>query len=915
MSGQEGERAQSVVIGSLLIFAIIVLAFSGYQAFAVPNQNAQVEVDHYQTVEEQFSELRTNVINAVDSDETRSTSIKLGTRYPSRMVALNPPPASGRLETTDQASVEIPSPTENICHENGGNVHSRSLVYEPGYHEYHEAESISYENRIIGSTFRDGAVYDQRLVRSASPDEISLYLLTGDVDENGVDAYSLEVNASHEYTTSVSALTIVVPSQHTVDTWNDEIFADRGDVTVTSASGDRVRLAFTGGPYEVSCAVVGLDGDPAFVPPAENETTDDSGSTTTTADFDYGIGGASTYSRENDTHTVSSRNGLLSGVTRTDELILHGGRTVWDPNDGADELEYEVMIENTTTGELFEVRYRYSKQPGNSPERKVTIFDDSGNNFEAETTDGTAAAVVDGSNPSDGADLLDLTSYKQPGSDFNSSVTSIKRMAGEETDVITTAITGRVDVTLREEALFTGVQPRPRQGDDLEFVRLHIETETDTTGWEFVDDEGETTTLPETTLRGNVYFAKDEAAFEDAYGLDDDKVYPLNTPLEDTGDSLRLIDDQGRDRDEVAYVSDGQASPTTSNGWRVDGTAEGIVAVRRSNDAGHADNDSRDDWNRVDQNNVFFDPVVPKVAFVPTSDDQNLIQTVNNRSEVVNVTVDTKQVGIIGPMADLTNDGATEVPFVDSNNRLKYAGSDGTVQVLAYSNQNQRINPKKQPIGVGRHAGDARPTVYYVNNSNYLYSVTAGGSPSVVEPDLVNDNDGPNTFKPTGVAGLADFDADGDREVIMVNQTAIAYLDETQSGSSTVRIRDLGTRPQPDGNERQIAEDGVGKPFVHDGRVQVPVVDEGAIILVDEAGSVTSVHTNFFQGNQFDEALGTPIAPRDWDGDGNTEILFINDNPSPSLDTTQKSITLIEVAGPAAVRSVYDDEVKEKGVG
>lgn len=50
--------------------------------------------------------------------------------------------------------------------------------------------------------------------------------------------------------------------------------------------------------------------------------------------------------------------------------------------------------------------------------------------------------------------------------------------------------------------------------------------------------------------------------------------------------------------------------------------------------------------------------------------------------------------------------------------------------------------------------------------------------------DPTND-DGPDTFKPNGVAGLADFDGEGDKEVILVNQSTVAYLDETPGGETT----------------------------------------------------------------------------------------------------------------------------------
>ena len=267
------ERGQSVVIGSLLVFTILVLAFSGYQAFVVPEQNAEVEADHHRTVEDQFAELRTNVVNAVESDATRSTAIDLGATYPSRAVALNPPPAAGRLDTEEVGEVEVTEggTTKDVCSDGDIPPRTRSLVYTSNYNEYRPPQSIGYENRVVSRDYRAGTLFDQRLVDSGT---ISLYLLTGEVNANGVDTYSLELNASREYTTTLVDPNVRGPSRFDSDTWNEEILGDEYDVTATP-SGDRVRLNFTGGEYEVSCAVVGLNGEPAYTPPPDDGAAGD----------------------------------------------------------------------------------------------------------------------------------------------------------------------------------------------------------------------------------------------------------------------------------------------------------------------------------------------------------------------------------------------------------------------------------------------------------------------------------------------------------------------------------------------------------------------------------------------------------------------------------------------------------------
>ncbi|PSQ40524.1 hypothetical protein BRD07_07095 [Halobacteriales archaeon QS_9_68_42] len=276
MSLWADRRGQSVVIGSLLIFTFLILAFSGYQTFIVPSQNQQVEAEHFQETEDQFSTLRSNILNSIGSEETRSTAIELGTGYPVRQIALNPPPAAGRLATTEPGDVEITSDgtTGNVCRADGETPTTRSLVYTPGYNEYGAPEALGYENRVVSGEFRSGRFDEQRLVRESSSgnDRISLFLLNGSVDEYGVNTYSLEVNASRQHTKTLDKPKITIPSRFDATTWRDEILADYSDVTVTSPSDpsdDRVILSFDG-KYEVSCAVVGLSSDPAFTPPDDS---------------------------------------------------------------------------------------------------------------------------------------------------------------------------------------------------------------------------------------------------------------------------------------------------------------------------------------------------------------------------------------------------------------------------------------------------------------------------------------------------------------------------------------------------------------------------------------------------------------------------------------------------------------------
>jgi hypothetical protein len=270
MVSGDDERGQSVLIGSILLFGFLVIAFSGYQAVVVPNQNSDVEFEHFQDVEEQFTSLHTNIVNAVESDTERAVRLDLGMRYPPRLIALNPPPVDGRLRTTASREVVIADSsgqeiTSDVC---GEDATSRSLVYSPGYNEFQNAQSITYENTFSARTYRDGAVYgEQRLVRD---DNIDLLLLNGSVSETKGGTYSLNINGSHRYrkTGKVTDPTITLPTQFSAGVWNNQILEGQSGVTASPNGSNHVDLSFTG-DYTISCAVAGLNSDPAFSPPSE----------------------------------------------------------------------------------------------------------------------------------------------------------------------------------------------------------------------------------------------------------------------------------------------------------------------------------------------------------------------------------------------------------------------------------------------------------------------------------------------------------------------------------------------------------------------------------------------------------------------------------------------------------------------
>jgi len=67
-------RAVSAVIGFILIFGILTLTLTVYQAQIVPQQNAQTEFEHFEESQNELIELRNSISTAGQTDVSQFPS-------------------------------------------------------------------------------------------------------------------------------------------------------------------------------------------------------------------------------------------------------------------------------------------------------------------------------------------------------------------------------------------------------------------------------------------------------------------------------------------------------------------------------------------------------------------------------------------------------------------------------------------------------------------------------------------------------------------------------------------------------------------------------------------------------------------------------------------------------------------------
>jgi len=277
-------RGVTVQIGAILLFGIIIIALATYQAVAVPAENERVEFNHNQAVQQDMLELRSALLGAGGGDRGQSVSVSLGTTYPSRILLVNPPPASGSLRTGPPESVALSNVTAvddeaddflNADANGPYRLSTRPVTYRPGYNEYESAPTTTER---LGTTVNenprgnDTALSGQALVEG---NEITLVTVEGNLSRATSGAVTVDPRARSASTRTVPVrdgpggnLTLTLPTTLSADRWEtllgdeyDPSFTGDGHVyDVSPVPGrDAVRLAFDGGvTYRLRAALVGV---------------------------------------------------------------------------------------------------------------------------------------------------------------------------------------------------------------------------------------------------------------------------------------------------------------------------------------------------------------------------------------------------------------------------------------------------------------------------------------------------------------------------------------------------------------------------------------------------------------------------------------------------------------------------------
>ena len=257
------KRGQSIQIGAVLLFASLIILFSVYQAFVVPNQNRKVEFNHNQRVQGDMVELRNAVMSSKATGDEEFVAVELGTEFPPRLIALNPPPPTGSLSTTGSRPIRIEERgtgtdiTTDVCP--GNTVETRFLEYTPNYAVYQNAGTIRYENSILYSDFGDEttALTEQNLVQG---DRVQLVPVNRSFNRGGSQTASLDLKPGLVDTSRREDINVTVPTELSEDQWEEalEDTVDPDNVHVEPGAAGRNLTVELTGEFTIDCGPVGV---------------------------------------------------------------------------------------------------------------------------------------------------------------------------------------------------------------------------------------------------------------------------------------------------------------------------------------------------------------------------------------------------------------------------------------------------------------------------------------------------------------------------------------------------------------------------------------------------------------------------------------------------------------------------------
>lgn len=287
-------RGVSEVIGSILVFGLVVGLLAIIQTQGIPAANQQVEFNHNQEVQGDLVEFHQVSSQIATRGTGESVSIQAGTGYPSRLLFFNPPRVTGSISTSQQGTVEIRNVSstdpevDDYLEDAGRNLslESRTFRYQANYNELEGTPTTRYEYGILYNEYSDATTI-QNPGSVIDDTDINLVFMAGDYSRSNGAAQSLDIRPVSAPARPVTIegeggndIELVLPTDMPVGDWK-ELYLDQGSVLGVSEGPESgtVKITLDGDKrYTLRMAKLGLEPgipkpDAHYIVPADDGVT------------------------------------------------------------------------------------------------------------------------------------------------------------------------------------------------------------------------------------------------------------------------------------------------------------------------------------------------------------------------------------------------------------------------------------------------------------------------------------------------------------------------------------------------------------------------------------------------------------------------------------------------------------------
>jgi len=236
------DRGVSEVVGFILIFAMLVIAFTVYQGIVVPDQNRQVEFQHNLAVQGQLQDLRNAIVTTASTGSGQAVSVTLGATYPRRSIAKNLGVSGGSIQTSEAGSGglrignarALDPETRDFINGSIGPYETKSIQYTPVNSYYTGAPRTRYDNAVLYNQFdaTNVTLTGQFLVDGR---RITLIAINGNISRTERDTVSISTEAISVSPTRVAItntsghpVNVTVPTRLGASKWR-ALLADEMD--------------------------------------------------------------------------------------------------------------------------------------------------------------------------------------------------------------------------------------------------------------------------------------------------------------------------------------------------------------------------------------------------------------------------------------------------------------------------------------------------------------------------------------------------------------------------------------------------------------------------------------------------------------------------------------------------------------